>query len=295
MDGFLFIDKLPGPASFAIVKQLKPLCGRAKIGHAGTLDPAASGLLIIAIGKATRLLEYLPGEPKVYEFVLNFGVETDSLDNEGKVLRSDGRRPSQAELTAILPRLIGNQMQIPPRFSALKVLGERAYDLARKNETFTLAPRAIVIHELTLLNFQENGAKALCRVSCSKGTYVRSLVRDIALALGTVAHASEIRRIATGPFTLDRAMPIAAVENSIEKHLVPIKKAFENCRTLLLNHDQIVTLSFGADVSLPLADKSEGPVFAFNDSGEIVAVLKRKNENVFHPEKVFGEKNLPIL
>lgn len=295
MDGFLFIDKPSGPPSFALIKQLKPQCNRSKIGHAGTLDPAASGLLIIALGKATRLLEYLPGEPKVYEFECNFGVETDSLDNEGKVLRQDGRIPSQAELTTILPRFIGNQMQIPPRFSALKVLGERAYDLARKNEDFTLAPRSIVIHELKLLNFQENSAKALCRVSCSKGTYVRSLVRDIALALGTVAHASEIRRIATGPFTLDMAMPIAAVENSIEHRLVPIKKAFENCRTILLNHDQIVTLSFGADIALPLTDKREGPVFAFNDSGEIVAVLKKKNETIFHPEKVFGWKNLPIL
>ena len=294
MDGFLFIDKPSGPPSFALIKQLKPQCNRSKIGHAGTLDPAASGLLIIALGKATRLIEYLPGEPKVYEFECNFGVETDSLDNEGKVLRQDGRIPSQAEFTAILPRFIGNQMQIPPRFSALKVLGERAYDLARKNEDFTLAPRSIVIHELKLLNFQENGAKALCRVSCSKGTYIRSLVRDIALALGAIALRPKSDALQPDLYARHGDAD-CRIENSIEQRLVPIKKAFENCRTILLNHDQIVTLSFGADVALPLADKREGPVFSFNDSGEIVAVLLKKHDDVYHPEKVFGEISLPIL
>jgi tRNA pseudouridine55 synthase len=292
LDGFLFIDKPAGPTSYDIVKYIKPLCRPSKIGHSGTLDPAASGLLIIALGKATRLLEYLPGEPKVYEFFINFGIETDSLDNQGALMRSNGRIPTQSEVEFVLPQVSGKRMQIPPRFSALKIGGERAYTRARNGEEFTLAPRPVEIYELRMLNYLETSGKALCRVSCSKGTYVRSLARDIATTLGTIAHASGIRRIATGPFTLDRAIPFAEVQSAGIGHIVSIKNAFENCCTVTLNQEHIKSLSFGADIRLGISEGGNKPVFAFDGAGEIVAVLLKKSENVFHPEKVFCEINL---
>ncbi len=142
MDGFLLIDKPAGPTSFAVVKHVRSFCRRCKIGHAGTLDPAASGLLIVALGNATRLLEFLPTEPKVYTFIVSFGSETDTLDAEGRVTRSGGRIPGEDEIRSVLPRFVGKQMQVPPRFSALKIKGKRAYDLARGSEDFTLAPRS---------------------------------------------------------------------------------------------------------------------------------------------------------
>ena len=291
MDGFLFIDKPAGPTSFAVVKHIRSFCRRCKIGHAGTLDPAASGLLIIALGKATRLLEFLPTEPKIYTVIVRFGSETDTLDTEGSVTRAGGRIPGEDEIKSVLPKFVGKQMQVPPRFSALKIQGERAYDLAREKKDFSLAPRPVTIHSLSCDAFHLDKAEALCALSCSKGTYVRSLVRDIGEALGTYAHASDIRRTAIGPYSLDQAIAFDTIGESTFKDIVPIKKMFDQCPQTILNAAQKEALSCGKSIPLPVKTEAGGMVFAFDEKDEIVAALKKDN-GTFHPVKVFANKAL---
>jgi tRNA pseudouridine55 synthase len=291
VDGFLFIDKPAGPTSFAVVKHIRSFCRRCKTGHAGTLDPAASGLLIIALGKATRLLEFLPTEPKIYTFAVRFGSVTDTLDTEGSVTRTGGRIPGEDEIKSVLPKFVGKQMQVPPRFSALKVKGERAYDLARENKDFSLAPRSVTIHSLSCDAFHLDKGEALCTLSCSKGTYVRSIVRDIGEALGTFAHASGIRRTAIGPFSLDRAIRFDTIGESTFKNIVPIKTMFDQYPQTILNAAQKEALSCGKSIPLSVDAEAGGMVFAFDEKGDIVAALKKDN-GTFHPVKVFAN-NIP--
>jgi tRNA pseudouridine55 synthase len=292
VDGFLLIDKPAGPTSFAVVKHVRSFCRRCKIGHAGTLDPAASGLLIIALGKATRLLEFLPTEPKLYTFTIRFGSVTDTLDTEGVVTHTGGRIPGEDEIRSILPRFLGKQMQTPPRFSALKVQGERAYDLARENKDFSLAPRPVTIHSLSCDAFRLDKGEALCTLSCSKGTYVRSIVRDIGEALGTYAHSSGIRRTAIGPFSLDQAIAFDTIGESTFKDIVPIKKMFYQCPQTILNAAQKEALSCGKSIPLPVGAETGGMVFAFDEKDEIIAALVKKDKGTFHPVKVFAN-NIP--
>lgn len=288
MDGFLFINKPAGPTSFAVVKHVRSFCKRCKIGHAGTLDPAASGLLIIALGKATRLLEFLPTEPKFYTFIVRFGSVTDTLDTEGVVTHTGGRIPGEDEIRSILPRFLGKQMQTPPRFSALKVQGERAYDLARENKDFSLAPRPVTIHSLSCDAFRLDKGEALCTLSCSKGTYVRSIVRDIGEALGTFAHASGICRTAIGPFSLNQAIAFNAINLATLKTIVPIKTMFGKCPQTILNTAQKDALSCGKSIPLPINVETGGMVFAFDEKDNIVAALVKKDKGTFHPVKVFA-------
>lgn len=290
MDGFLLIDKPAGPTSFAVVRHVKSFCPRCKIGHAGTLDPAAGGLLIIALGKATRLIEFLPAEPKVYTFVVCFGAETDTLDIEGSVTRSGGRIPGEDEIKSSLPRFTGKQMQVPPRFSALKVKGARAYDRARRNEDFSLAPRPVTIHSLSCDAFHADKGEALLTLSCSKGTYVRSLVRDIGEALGTYALASGIRRTAIGPFSLDNAIAFDTVDASTFKKIVPVKTMFGQCPSTILNGPQKEALSHGKSIPLAIKGQAGDTVFAFDEKDDVVAVLVRRDRGIFHPVKVFANK-----
>jgi tRNA pseudouridine 55 synthase len=290
VDGFLFIDKPAGPTSFAVVKHARSFCKRCKIGHAGTLDPMASGLLIIALGKATRLLEFLPTEPKLYSFTIRFGSETDTLDTEGTITHTGGRIPGEDEIKSVLPRFVGKQMQVPPRFSALKIKGERAYDLARENKDFSLAPRPVIILSLSCETFHADRGEAHCTLSCSKGTYVRSLVRDIGEALGTFAHASGIRRTAIGPFSLDQAIAFDKIDESTFKNVVPIKTMFGKCPQTILSRAQKEALSYGKSVQLAIDGKAGDTVFAFDEKDDIVAVLMKKDRGTFHPVKVFANK-----
>lgn len=289
MDGFFLIDKPAGPTSFAVVKRIRSFCRRCKIGHAGTLDPAASGLLIIALGKATRLLEFLPTEPKLYTFTIRFGSVTDTLDTEGVVTHTGGRIPGEDEIRSILPRFLGKQMQTPPRFSALKVKGERAYDLARDNKDFSLAPRSVTIHSLSCDAFHPDKGEALCTLSCSKGTYVRSIVRDIGEALGTYAHASGIRRTAIGPFSLAQATGFDTIDETTFKNIIPIKIMFNQSPQTILNTAQKEALSCGKSIPLSIDAQPGDLVFAFDGKDEIVAALK-KDKGTFHPVKVFTNK-----
>jgi tRNA pseudouridine55 synthase len=288
MDGFIFVNKPVGPSSFAVIQRIKPLVNRARIGHAGTLDPAASGLLIVAVGKATRLLEYVPVEPKCYTFTLHFGAETDTLDNEGSIVESGGPIPGEQALADALPHFTGTILQEPPRFSAIKINGERAYARARNNEAFDMKPRQVTVYSITMDGFDAVKGAASIAVGCSSGTYVRSLARDIARALKTFGFATNIHRTALGPFTLSEAKGIDVVTESIPSCLVSIHDVFSTCPCVIISEAQKEKLAFGADIQIDNAPSEDPrPVFGFDGQNKIVAVLVKKESGLYHPEKVF--------
>ncbi len=287
VDGFIFVNKPAGPSSFSVVRRIRPQVKGRRIGHSGTLDPSASGLLIIAVGKATRLIGYLPSEPKRYTFTLHFGTETDTLDNEGNIVESGGRVPDKTEIAATLSKFVGTILQEPPRFSAIKIDGKRAYKRARDNETFIVRSREVTISKMTIESFDAEGGTAVIATGCSTGTYVRSLARDIARSLGTFGFASNIRRSAIGPFTLEDAHEIEEIVASVGSFIIPVRTALKTSVCVTIPEVQRLSLSFGADISMNREVRDEQPLFAFDDKGEIAAVLRKKENGRFHPVKVF--------
>ena len=228
LHGWIILDKPIGLGSTRAVGAVKRALREAgepktKVGHGGTLDPLASGVLPIALGEATKLAGRMLDATKAYDFTIRFGSETDSLDLEGQVIATSDVRPTRTEIEAILPRFTGAIEQVPPAFSALKVEGTRAYDLARAGKEVELKPRQVTIHSLSLIAATPDDATLSATVS--KGTYIRSVARDIARALGTVGHVTMLRRTKAGPFTLQQAI-------SLDK-LAEIAKARALTRTVL--------------------------------------------------------------
>jgi tRNA pseudouridine55 synthase len=226
--GFYVVYKPVGPTSAGVTNRLKWLlkkhCGQpkgVKIGHGGTLDPLADGLLPIGVGKATKQLQALLEGVKTYTFTLNFGTQTSTDDTEGEVVATSDKRPTEAELFAILPHFTGPISQQPPAFSALKIDGQRAYKLARAGEDVQLEPRQVTIHSLKCLKTERDTQNAklktvLLEAEVSKGTYIRALARDIALALGTVGHVTTLTRIQHGPFTLQNAVTYEMLDKALQ-------------------------------------------------------------------------------
>jgi tRNA pseudouridine55 synthase len=201
---FVLIDKPVGITSFRALNTVKSRFGTKRVGHAGTLDLAASGLIVAAFGKCTRLLPYIEAQEKVYSFNLHLGLETDTLEPTGKILKQDGKAQRTAkEIDAVLQAFTGETEQIPPTFSAIKINGKRASDLALKGQNIELKPRKIFIHELYRTGEPAKIFPIYCK--CSKGTYIRSLARDIAVKLGTCGVAGSIRRLAIGGISVERA------------------------------------------------------------------------------------------
>jgi tRNA pseudouridine55 synthase len=289
LNGFVLVNKHPGPSSFAVIHKIKSKVSPLRIGHAGSLDPAACGLLIVGIGHATRLFEYLPAEPKRYCFTIHFGSDTDSLDDKGIVVKSGGRVPAASEVGSVLARFIGKTLQEPPKISALKINGERAYKRARNNEQFEMKPREVTISSLTLGSFDAASGCAYLSTECSTGTYVRSIARDIAAMLGTYGFASDIRRTDIGPFSISDAHEIEEIIPSIESYVLPIRDAFSSRVCVTISEEQRIALSFGSDIVLAenFPDCKTDPVFAFDEHNELVAVLIKKENELFHPVKVF--------
>jgi tRNA pseudouridine55 synthase len=273
--GWIVIDKPAGPGSTSVVGAVKRalregLYPKAKVGHGGTLDPLASGVLPIALGEATKLAGRMLDADKVYEFTIRFGEETDTLDTEGRVVAASDRRPARAELEAVLPRFTGPIVQVPPAFSALKVAGRRAYDRARAGEEFALESRGVVVHALSVTDWSADEVTLSARVS--KGTYVRSLARDIARALDTVGHVAMLRRTRAGPFSVEQAISLdklgeAAKGRTLEKHLLPLTAGLDDIPALPVTPDQAGALRQGrkligiaAQPGLHLATDQDLPV-----------------------------------
>lgn len=259
--GWLVVDKPVGPTSANVVGRLKRALregghGKVKIGHGGTLDPLASGVLPIAIGEATKLAGHLLNGPKAYRFTIRFGIATDTDDAEGDIVSASPVRPLPSAIAAILPRFTGAIRQRPPAYSALKVDGARAYARARAGERLVLAERDLVIHGLSLL--EADSESATLDVRCSKGTYVRSLARDIAEALGTLGHVSLLRRTAAGPFTEAQALPLdKAVElvhgPAPEQALLPLAAGLDDIPVLGVTPAVAAHLKAGRRIADPEA------------------------------------------
>lgn len=220
LDGFLIVDKPAGWTSFDVVARARRLLGERKIGHAGTLDPAATGVLPLAVGSATKALEYLAGASKSYLAEVVFGVETDSYDADGRVTAiRDASGLTEAAVAGALGGFRGDLAQVPPMHSAIKVGGRKLYDLARKGEEIERAPRPVTIHRLDLLGWEP--PVATLWVDCSKGTYIRSLAHDLGEALGAGAHLGNLVRYRTGPFTLCEAVTMGELADLADGGALP--------------------------------------------------------------------------
>lgn len=296
MHGWIILDKPVGLGStqaVAAVKRALRTGGypKRKVGHGGTLDPLASGALPIAIGEATKLSGRMLDADKAYTFTIAFGIETDTLDGEGKVVATSLRRPSLADLQAVLPRFVGPIEQVPPAYSALKIDGQRAYDRARAGEEFDVASRAVTIHSLQICG--EPGTNALdeatLTANVSKGTYIRSLARDIARALGTVGHVTMLRRTKAGPFTLAAAISLDKLDEFAKAHALedvtlPLTAGLDDIPALPVTPDQARALREGrkligiaATSGLHLATDASLPVALVEVSGPELRVVRGFN------------------
>jgi tRNA pseudouridine55 synthase len=316
--GWLIIDKPVGLGSTQAVGAVKRALReggypRVKVGHGGTLDPLASGVLPIALGEATKLSGRMLDAEKAYDFTIRFGEETDTLDAEGAVVARSDVRPTPAQVAAVLGRFTGEIEQVPPAYSALKVDGRRAYDLARAGEEVVLASRDVTIHSLTTCHPRESGDPAAFEpedeekrgsrfrgndegleeitlsARVSKGTYIRSLARDIAHALGTVGHVTMLRRVKAGPFTLDRAISLdklheKAMARQLEEACLPLAAGLDDIPALTVTAREADLLRRGqqptgsaARPGLHLAVLDEVPVALVECSGGILRVVRGFN------------------
>ena len=251
--GWIILDKPVGLSSTQAVGAVKRALREAgepktKVGHGGTLDPLASGVLPIALGEATKLAGRMLDATKAYDFTIRFGEETDSLDLEGKVIATSDIRPTQVDVEAILPSFTGPIEQVPPAFSALKVDGQRAYDLARAGKEVELKSRSVTIYSLQLSDFDGNAVTLSATVS--KGTYIRSLARDISHALGTVGHVIMLRRTKAGPFALEQAISLdflqdAAKARQLTRTVLPLDAGLDDIPGLPVTPEQAQLLRQG--------------------------------------------------
>lgn len=256
LDGVLLLDKPTGISSNQALQRARGIYRAQKAGHGGTLDPFASGLLPVLFGEATKFAGYLLGGDKTYEVTLRLGVQTDSDDLDGTVLRrADIPSLSVDAWQAVCAAFLGEQQQTPPIYSALKVAGQRAYELARQGIMPELAPRSITIYQLSLLQQTDDGATL--RVHCSKGTYIRALVRDIGLQLGTVAHAIALRRCRVGhlPETMHALEPLSALAaekayDSLDSLLLPLTDCVAQLPRLVVPADKTRFIRHGNDIAL---------------------------------------------
>ncbi|MCI0600551.1 MAG: tRNA pseudouridine(55) synthase TruB [Beijerinckiaceae bacterium] len=198
VNGWVVLDKPAGMTSTHAVSRLKRVFSAKKAGHAGTLDPLATGILPVAFGEATKTVPFVQDGEKTYRFIVRWGTETDTDDADGKITAQSGARPAAADIGALLPRFIGTILQLPPAYSAVKINGERAYDLARDGEAPELSPRAVTIKALDLISAGDG--EAIFETRCGKGTYVRAIARDLGRSLGCYGHVSALRRTRVGPF-----------------------------------------------------------------------------------------------
>lgn len=253
LNGWIVLDKPLGITSAQGVAAVKRILRQAglpipRIGHGGTLDPLASGVLPIALGEATKLAGRMLDAAKGYDFAVTFGCQTSTLDAEGAVVATSALRPTPEQIAAILPRFTGAQDQVPPAYSALKVDGKRAYALARAGEDVVLATRRITVHSIELRSTTPDSATFSMLVS--KGTYIRSLARDIAVALGTVGHVTMLRRSRSGPFTLAQAISLDKLAElvqggAIEQAVLPLMTGLDDIPALAITPEEAAALKQG--------------------------------------------------
>ncbi|WP_270750463.1 tRNA pseudouridine(55) synthase TruB [Pseudoruminococcus massiliensis] len=259
MNGIIVIDKENGYTSFDVVAKMRRICGEKKIGHTGTLDPMATGVLPILIGNATKAQSLLPESDKEYEATLSFGITTDTLDITGKVLSQTESNVKSEDLEAVLPQFRGDIMQLPPMYSAVSKDGVRLYELARKGLVTEREARPITVYKLDLLNFDEQLQSAQILVKCSKGTYIRSICDDIGQVLGCGAVMTSLRRVTACGYTLDDAITLEKAkelsENGmLEEYLRPTESVFACYPSVKVTEAQAVRFKNGGGLMLSRTD-----------------------------------------
>jgi tRNA pseudouridine55 synthase len=298
ISGWLILDKPVDFGSTEAVGKIKWLFNAQKAGHAGTLDPLASGMLPIALGDATKTVPYVMDGRKIYEFTVSWGEERSTDDLEGEVTQSSDQRPAEEAIRALLPDYTGVINQIPPQFSAIKIAGERAYDLAREGETVEIPSREVEVHRLTLLKYETD--RAFFEVECGKGTYVRSLARDFGRELGCYGHISELRRSYVAPFAEEMMVPLAdlvaleAIEDKDERlaaldaFLVDTAEALSALPQLRITEDQAHRLRMGNPIIVRGRDAPVSEPEAVALSGSKLIAIGEIAGGEFHPRRVFN-------
>jgi len=295
--GWIVLDKPVGMTSTHAVSIVKRLYAAKRAGHAGTLDPLASGCLPIALGEATKTVPFVVDSRKAYRFTIRWGEERDTDDAEGRVVATSEVRPDAAAINAFLPRFTGTIEQVPPRFSAVKIDGERAYDLARDGEAVELSPRQVTIYRLELTEMPDPDHAQLS-AECGKGTYVRSLARDLGRALGVLGHVSALRRSRVGPFNEADMIPLeqiealchraAAGEGHLADTLLPIETALDDIPALAVSQADAARLARGQAVLLRGRDASifRGMVQVAS-GGQLLAIAEVERGEIV-PRRVFN-------
>jgi tRNA pseudouridine55 synthase len=291
--GWLVLDKPLEMTSTRAVGILKRLFFAQKVGHAGTLDPLATGILPIAFGEATKTVPFAVDGEKVYRFTVRWGTETTTDDAEGGIVETSAERPTRDAIEDLLPTFTGEIMQVPPAFSAIKIDGQRAYDLARDGEEVVLDPRPVMIQELLLLDMPDADT-AVFEARCGKGTYVRALARDMGRALGCRGHVIALRRTRVGPFIEGEAVNIEDLEDAIEAgedlqpFLRPVEIALTDLTELNISQGDAADLMQGRSVLIRGRDAPilSGAAYAMS-KGQIIA-LGELEKGAFHPTRVFN-------
>jgi tRNA pseudouridine55 synthase len=298
INGWMAVDKPVGVTSTDVVNRLRRLTGAAKVGHGGTLDPLASGVLPIAFGEATKTVSYVMDGSKTYEMTVAWGESRDTDDREGKVLETSDLRPDRAAIEAVLPDFIGEIQQVPPIYSAVKVAGRRAYDMARADEDVDLKARPILIRSLTVESMPSPEI-TIFKVVSGKGAYMRSLARDMALAMGTRGHVAALRRMACGPFTTENAISLDMADGVGQdaahlESLLPVEAALADIPAVPLTEVEARRLSQGQPVSLlqvasrtPLHGIAQGDTVQALFNGRLVA-LARVEGGEIRPQRVIN-------
>ena len=285
MNGIVIVDKPQDWTSQDVTARLRRVFNTRRIGHGGTLDPMATGVLPVFVGRATRGVEFFEHAEKTYEATLQLGLTTDTEDTSGAVLETREVHISETEFLSILPQFRGKIMQVPPMYSALKINGQKLVDLARKGKTVERQPREIEIFELTCLEF--TGETARLRVRCSKGTYIRTLCKDIGEALGCGGCMAALRRVQAGEYTIEEAVPLQTLleaENP-EVYLRPVDSMFRNFDAVTLSPKQEKCCRNGAAFSMKL---EPGTYRAYSAGGEFLALMKLE-DGVMSTVKSFFE------
>ena len=271
MNGIVIVDKPRDWTSQDVTARLRRVFNTRRIGHGGTLDPMATGVLPVFVGRATRGVEFFEHAEKTYETVLRLGLTTDTEDISGTVLTEQDAFVTGEELEAVLQNFRGEIMQVPPMYSALKINGQKLVDLARKGKEVERQPRPITIHELTLLGMEADGIRL--RVRCSKGTYIRTLCKDIGEALGCGGCMAALRRVSAGEYTIAEAVPLQTLLETEDpgQYLRGVDTMFRNCEAVTLTEKQETRCRNGNSFSIALAD---GNYRAYGKNGEFLALSK---------------------
>lgn len=297
LDGVLVVAKPVGPTSHDVVGLVRRLAATKRVGHGGTLDPFASGVLPIFLGKATRLVEYHLGDRKRYRATVCFGASSTTDDLEGALTPATGSAPSRDEVEGVLPSFRGPIEQRPPAYSAIKVAGRRAYAMARAGQSVELASRAVTIHSIDVVEWDDAIAGepvAIVDVECSAGTYIRALARDLGEAVGSAAYLGALTRTASGSFEINDAIALDAIREAaasgpaaLEAHLLPVDAGLD-LPTVVVSDSSLVAIGRGQPVGVPPGTEtlpSDAPVRLVDDSGRLIAIARLAGTKLA-PDKV---------